>query len=345
MLALLTAASLAAIRHAPEGSLHWYAGGVEHKYACADDGEFAGSCDVGDDLEILQLSDWSDACDPWRGVVFGQKIFDPKSGNFTKKGTSEVVPVQYEGNSRRTRETGEKWRCPVKHQSPSGCGDFRADPREQKCAVPTKLSCRWGTGRERRIVRREEPLLPQKHSCVARPIFYDNLNTNTDPNFGNPVGVVPPVNWRHREWWPMFGEYDYIPPQRWLHVAEHGGLVFLYNPCLEPADLCRLRAFIRKMQANMQGPGDAFRFVLTPLKNLFYPYAVVAWGEMYASTCLNEEELSQWVADHYRQAWEDVPVGGPCARGHAAHASLILCPTRVASLRAPLIRSLCALLK
>lgn len=26
----------------------------------------------------------------------------------------------------------------------------------------------------------------------------------------------------HRPLWPIFGEYKFVPPQRWLHNIEHG---------------------------------------------------------------------------------------------------------------------------
>ena len=29
------------------------------------------------------------------------------------------------------------------------------------------------------------------------------------------------------------GKYEYLPPQRWLHNLEHGGIAFLYHPCAE----------------------------------------------------------------------------------------------------------------
>uniref|UniRef100_V5ID89 Secreted protein n=2 Tax=Ixodes ricinus TaxID=34613 RepID=V5ID89_IXORI len=31
----------------------------------------------------------------------------------------------------------------------------------------------------------------------------------------------------HRPLWPRYGEYNYVPPQRWLHSIEHGAVVML----------------------------------------------------------------------------------------------------------------------
>lgn len=35
----------------------------------------------------------------------------------------------------------------------------------------------------------------------------------------------------HRKLWPVYGEYVYVPPQRWIHSLEHGAIVLLYHPC------------------------------------------------------------------------------------------------------------------
>lgn len=38
----------------------------------------------------------------------------------------------------------------------------------------------------------------------------------------------------HRPLWARYGEYSYLPPQRWLHNIEHGAIVGLYHPCADP---------------------------------------------------------------------------------------------------------------
>lgn len=37
----------------------------------------------------------------------------------------------------------------------------------------------------------------------------------------------------HRPLWARYGEYSYLPPQRWLHNIEHGAIVVLYHPCAD----------------------------------------------------------------------------------------------------------------
>ena len=63
----------------------------------------------------------------------------------------------------------------------------------------------------------------------------------------------------HRPLWPVYGEYKYVPVQRWLHSLEvlrkrkrkfkkinfvffllsfkHGSIVMLYHPCSHPMEV------------------------------------------------------------------------------------------------------------
>lgn len=38
----------------------------------------------------------------------------------------------------------------------------------------------------------------------------------------------------HRPLWARYGDYFYLPPQRWLHNVEHGAIIALYHPCADP---------------------------------------------------------------------------------------------------------------
>eukprot|EP00493_Phyllostaurus_siculus_P003926 UN03942 len=114
-----------------------------------------------------------------------------------------------------------RWTCPEKYRTESGCGDFRHDPREVECKTSMSLAFDETWRSERIITEVAEPLVPQKHVCVSHPIFYDNMNTAGKR--------TPPIVGRHRERWPKWGEYEFLPPQRWLHAIEHGGIAFLYN--------------------------------------------------------------------------------------------------------------------
>lgn len=49
------------------------------------------------------------------------------------------------------------------------------------------------------------------HVCMSSPIAYND---------------TPPSSGLHRMIWPCYGEYDYCPPQRWIHSLEVGDVYF-----------------------------------------------------------------------------------------------------------------------
>lgn len=101
----------------------------------------------------------------------------------------------------------------------------------------------------------------------------------------------------HRPAWPRFGEYTYLPPQRWLHALEvccivqmsllwevsfhkldhfvnisslifqHGGVVMLYHPCAHPLEVERLRRIVTSclfhhvISANRHLTSERVRFI------------------------------------------------------------------------------------
>jgi len=290
--------------------------GMMFQWGCVGTGEWNGSCDISlDGKSIKQKADWSINCDPWK---IGKSAQDnhPKI-TWSDAGDDEGEPPH------------QNWTCPEQHRSPSGCGDFRDDPRQLKCEEGnySKHKGQWlfdrssGYREERIVLTTGEPLLPQKHMCVQRPIFYENRNELD--------AVTPPMLGRHRERWPKWGEYEYLPTQRWLHAIEHGGFAFLYNHCLKPKDLCLIRRYIQKWKHRMEhgdlqnsrmrgsdrgagkneGPGE-FRFVMTPFRHLQRAFAVMSWGEMYMSKGFNEATLDEFVEKNYRKAWEDFQTPG-----------------------------------
>jgi len=271
-----------------EGNINFYLPGIEHPMHCvhaAETGTWSRSCDINlEDSTIVQPADWSPTSDIWNLVMLGMATGSAVDGTVTMVSDGSVVPVP---------STNGDWSCPEEYQSPSGCGDFRADSRGLGCPVPVTLS----DGHENRIVHKEEKVFPQSHVPIARPIFYDDGNTAS-------TGVLPPCYGRHRESWPFPGEYEYLPPHRYLHGAEHGALVFLYDGCLGEAELCRLRTYIRKVRARI---GAEFNFMLSPFKNPMRPLTIVTWGVTYMSSAFNEDDMDAFIAKNYRQGWEEVP--------------------------------------
>jgi len=306
--------------------LNYYEPLVHHKFGCVDEGKWKGSCDtdflaepgVGKRYEILAKADWEVECDPLKlEQQYGTLEYVEGEG-WENKTTKELVVTWTNSNT-------PNWTCPMEERNPSGCGDFRTDTRSIECPKTESLfNCGRPNNADNRIMKIGElPALdmPQRHTCVQHPIFYDNINDSG-------TKAIPPALGRHRERWAKWGEYDFLPTQRWMHNAEHGGAIFLYHPCLDEESKCAIRRLIEKWQDKIgvvQWPGDSdidkfqesakdtedkFRFILTPFKNLWTPISVVLWGNIYSSICFNEAELDDFIATNYRRAYEDWPPNG-----------------------------------
>ncbi|MFT6399088.1 MAG: hypothetical protein ACJAYU_003851 [Bradymonadia bacterium] len=119
--------------------------------------------------------------------------------------------------------------------------------------------------------------------------------------------TTPPTAGPHRGAWGVWGEYEFMPPQRYIHNLEHGGIAFLYNPCLGDEVLDQLREFARAWPAD---DGGEFRWILTPYPELETAISVVSWGQAYTADCVDTDEISAFIADNYRTAPEDVARDG-----------------------------------
>lgn len=105
------------------------------------------------------------------------------------------------------------------------------------------------------------------HICMNTSIKY-----NYDiPTFGD-----------HRRLWAQWGEYKYLPPQRWVHNVEHGGIVMLYHPCALQSEVDRLRKIVKNC---------LYRYIITPSQDLTpeRPMALVAWGHSLEMSVISEE--------------------------------------------------------
>ena len=119
--------------------------------------------------------------------------------------------------------------------------------------------------------------------------------------------IEPPTLGDHRGVWAKWGEYSYLPPQRFVHNLEHGGIVFLYDPCVPDVVVNALRTFARGFAGDASGD---FRWVMTPYPGLDTPVAVLAWGWAWMSDCVDVDAMTTFIRAHYRQATEDVPHPG-----------------------------------
>lgn len=124
----------------------------------------------------------------------------------------------------------------------------------------------------------------------------------------------PPSSGNHRGEWAKWGEYTYLPPQRWLHNLEHGGAALLYNPCADPKIINDLRGFARCRPT--ETPGGPFRWVLTPYANLPRRLAVVTWKWTLMGDCFDADAVEAFLKAHYRQTEEDIGSHGSWSYGY-----------------------------
>ncbi|MSP91074.1 MAG: DUF3105 domain-containing protein [Myxococcales bacterium] len=117
----------------------------------------------------------------------------------------------------------------------------------------------------------------------------------------------PPASGPHRGQWARWGEYAYLPPQRWLHNLEHGGVALLYDPCAPAFRVCELRALAK---ARAAASGGAFRWVMTPYPGLGAAVAVVTWRWRWRGTVLDLAAIDAFLTAHYRKAPEDFDFEG-----------------------------------
>lgn len=117
----------------------------------------------------------------------------------------------------------------------------------------------------------------------------------------------PPASGPHRPQWARWGEYASLGPEHWLHNLEHGGVALLYHPCAGDDVVDALRAFAQSRPADDSG---RFRWVLAPYPDLPTTVAAVTWQWRYLAPCVNEDELTEFVDRHYRDAPEDIQSDG-----------------------------------
>ncbi|XP_030766979.1 uncharacterized protein LOC115890780 [Sitophilus oryzae] len=95
-----------------------------------------------------------------------------------------------------------------------------------------------------------------QHRCMNESISYNEII----PTFGT-----------HRPLWAAYGEYTFLPKQRWLHNLEHGAITMLYHPCANKNEVKLLASLVKSC---------LYRHVITPynLLSSTRPLALVSWG-------------------------------------------------------------------
>ncbi|XP_067866557.1 uncharacterized protein tp53i13 [Heterodontus francisci] len=107
---------------------------------------------------------------------------------------------------------------------------------------------------------------------------------------GERIEYIKPISnsGMHRPIWAMYGEYLYIPPRRWVHNLQCGGIAFLYHPCVHP----RL-----KEELSLLARMCMYKHIITPHLNLSQqrPLALVAWGKSLEMSRINLAEAVPWL--------------------------------------------------
>jgi hypothetical protein len=126
------------------------------------------------------------------------------------------------------------------------------------------------------------------HRCMSDAIEYN---------------VVIPTYGTHRPLWAKYGEYTFLPKQRWVHNLEHGAVVMLYHPCADKNEVNILRVLVKKC---------LYRHVITPYNLLSpeRPLALVAWGRRLEMSKVAPEIVLNFIRKNALKGPEQTPKDG-----------------------------------
>jgi hypothetical protein len=168
---------------------------------------------------------------------------------------------------------------------------------------------------------------PPVHDGPVRVGGCDGLETAVAPQPGNhvPIGTAitwssnPPATGTH---YPVWAQYDrtYTSLDRgyYVHDAEHGAIVLLYNCPTGCADVVTgLEAVVRAMPIDHGCTLPVRQRALVagdPLLPADVVVAAVAWDVMYTATCV-DPYLHTFANNHYNNAPEDLCADGAALGG------------------------------
>jgi len=137
------------------------------------------------------------------------------------------------------------------------------------------------------------PFIPDTE--VQSILHCDNVPNNYYPkhhcmneklNYETPL----PTHGDHRPLWPKYGEYRFVPRERWLHNIEHGAVVMLYDPCVLDSEVDKLRKIVRSCIK---------KHVITPTTFLTRerPMALISWGCRLEFSKVIEQEVRDFIIE------------------------------------------------
>ncbi|XP_019850077.1 PREDICTED: uncharacterized protein LOC109580924 [Amphimedon queenslandica] len=111
--------------------------------------------------------------------------------------------------------------------------------------------------------------------------------------------ATPPLSGDYRPLAPKYGEYSYLPPQRWLHVLKYGAVVLLYHPCAPMDQVIAMKDILS---------GCMRKHIITPYPHLSEekPLALVTLGCMYNMSWVDKAPVEEWITAHALKASESV---------------------------------------
>lgn len=148
------------------------------------------------------------------------------------------------------------------------------------------------------------PSEPGVHVAVGTPITW---STNP-PSTGMHYGV----------WASYEKQYASLDRGYYVHNAEHGSIVFLYN-CTDCDDTIAALETVAKNMAVDHSCTLPIRARTLVVHDPLLPALIgaVAWDQSYSATCVDSDYLAQFAADHYNMGPEDLCSDGASLGGVA----------------------------
>lgn len=112
----------------------------------------------------------------------------------------------------------------------------------------------------------------------------------------------PPAGGDHSACWATWGVHtDTVPPERWVHNLEHGGVVYLYGCAADgcgsdAAALAEISAFV----------GAHPLALITPYTGMTKRFAVVSWGHRLVSDCIDARAATAFYSAHVNWGPESI---------------------------------------
>lgn len=154
--------------------------------------------------------------------------------------------------------------------------DWFKQPENYTCLDNRKLYLPNSYIHPLHTIERIPPHYNAPHACMNETIEYNEII----PTFGT-----------HRPLWGVFGEYKFLPKQRWLHNLEHGAIVMLYHPCADRNEVNLLKKIVKNC---------LYKHIITPYNLLEpnRPLVLISWGHRLEMSRVAIDLAVKFIKDH-----------------------------------------------